>query len=133
METVRLQHATNIPRCLSLATTHSAAEELGGPTHRGEDLPMILASEETPDTETRELDHEAHTARKLILVIAGLLFTWMPYFIWLPVSTLLVSWRTKPFYEFANFGVYLILRILDEVKYKELTQETVSNLKIPRI
>ena len=88
METVRLQNATNIPRCLSLATTHSAAEELIAPITRGEDMPMIHLAEETPDIE--ELDHEAHAARKLILVIAVLLFTWMPYFIWLPVSTLMV-------------------------------------------
>ena len=71
------------------------ADELcgGGAAARGEDIPMILVPEETPQDETREeLDHEAHAARKLILVIAGLLVTWMPYFIWLPVSTLMVSW-----------------------------------------
>ena len=50
METVRLQNATNIPRCLSLATNHSVAEELGAPITRGEDMPMILVAEETPDT-----------------------------------------------------------------------------------
>ena len=61
---------------------------------------MILTSEEIPDTETRELDHEAHAARKLILVIAGLLFTWMPYFIWLPVSTLMVRERIETSYDF---------------------------------
>lgn len=71
------------------------ADELcgGGAAARGEDMPMILVPEEPPHDETgEELGHEAHAARKLILVIAGLLFTWMPYFIWLPVSTLLVSW-----------------------------------------
>ena len=106
METVRLQNATNIPRCLSLATNHSVAEELGAPITRGEEIPMINLAEESPDIEARELepwspelDHEAHAARKLILVIAGLLFTWMPYFIWLPVSTLMVRERIETLHE----------------------------------
>ena len=43
METVRLQNATNIPRCLSLATNHSVAEELGAPITRGEER-LILTS-----------------------------------------------------------------------------------------
>lgn len=89
METVRLQHATHIPRCFSLPPNEDNMESLG----RGEDLAMIQALEDprTSSAATRELEHEVTAARKLILVMSGLLVTWLPYFIWLPVSTLMVS------------------------------------------
>ena len=57
METVRLQHATHIPRCFSLPPNEDNMESLG----RGEDLAMIQALEDprTSSAATRELEHEA--------------------------------------------------------------------------
>ena len=38
-----------------------------------------------------EGEDDPRTARKLILVMTGFLICWMPYFIWLPTFTLMVS------------------------------------------
>ena len=38
-----------------------------------------------------EAEEDPRTARKLILVMTGFLICWMPYFIWLPTFTLMVS------------------------------------------
>ena len=47
----------------------------------------------TPVSRTGDVSAEddPRTARKLILVMTGFLICWMPYFIWLPTFTLMVS------------------------------------------
>ena len=59
-----------------------------------DDQPAILVNQEAGDAMRHEQEpktEEAKSARKLILAIAAVLVCWLPYFIWLPTSTILVG------------------------------------------
>ena len=101
LETARLQ---NLP----LSTTTCSLELTEGPWYiltqvqqntedqSTPDNPLIIERQQDRTGQERKLSEDdqrsdATAARKLIVVMAGFLFCWLPYFIWLPTSTLLVS------------------------------------------
>ena len=115
METVRLQQITLATTCsLELAEhplegtmepfetlkEHHQVDEVLEPLqeHPWDDLyidnPVILCNSvplrEQNRFEKFSKSDEARAAKNLISVMAGFLICWLPYFIWLPTSTLMV-------------------------------------------
>ena len=112
METVRLQHSTLATTCSlelaeqpfeevmepleTLEEQDDALEHLEHPWHELYiDNPVILCNR-VPLRELNRFERfsksdEAKAAKNLIGVMAGFLICWLPYFIWLPISTLMVS------------------------------------------
>ena len=68
-------------------------EDTGDP-----DVIFVASSGIQPIQEMSEKKTETSAANKLFLVIAGFLICWLPYFLWLPFSTLLVSISLKSSY-----------------------------------
>ena len=56
-----------------------------------ENIDVKLESRSVSRTGDVPAEEDPRTARKLILVMTGFLICWMPYFIWLPTFTLMVS------------------------------------------
>ena len=70
-----------------------------GPKGEGEDtgetedpdLIIITSNDIQPFEPLSEKKTELSAANKLFLVMVGFLICWLPYFLWLPFSTLLVN------------------------------------------
>ena len=55
---------------------------------------IVITASNNREAQIEHISHkkrEAYAAKKLFLVMAGFLFCWLPYFLWLPFSTLLVN------------------------------------------
>ena len=61
-----------------------------------ENINVKIESRSVSRTGDVSAEDDPRTARKLILVMTGFLICWMPYFIWLPTFTLMVSNITTP-------------------------------------
>lgn len=90
LETRRLQRRPLVTKCsLNLFVEHfppSEGEDTGDP-----DMIFVTSSDIQPIQQISEKKTEASAANKLFLVMAGFLICWLPYFLWLPFSTLLVN------------------------------------------
>ena len=55
---------------------------------------IVITTFDTKQAQIQQISEkrrEVYAAKKLLLVTVGFLFCWLPYFLWLPVSTLLVN------------------------------------------
>ena len=102
LETRRLQRRPLVTKCsLKLFVEHFPVREdmTGEDEDTGDpDVIFVASSGIQPIQEMSEKKTETSAANKLFLVIAGFLICWLPYFLWLPFSTLLVSISLKSSY-----------------------------------
>ena len=92
LETRRLEKRPLVTKCsLNLFVEHSPGKADDTTDSGDPDIIIITSSEIQPIQQISEDKTEFSAANKLFLVMAGFLICWLPYFLWLPFSTLLVN------------------------------------------